>query len=298
MVPRVAGSNPVCRPILPRYMILRVRIIFLFLSIQLVSFGGTWLPDEIAIEEHLNLSYGENSKQVLDVVTSEKCNRSPVVIFVHGGSWRWGQKDYHRSIGKQLARGGILFVTINYRLYPEAKFPSFPEDVALSVKWARENVKKFGGDCDKIFLMGHSAGAHSVSLVGLDSQYLKKIGGGLDWIQGVIPIACPFNFDPTKEFLYRNLFPGEFDPEKMMPMGIKAENGVPPFFIMHGFFDPIIRHELAFKFAKKINDSGGDAKIKLYKSHGHASLIRRTTSWHLWPKPLLQDIVSFVNSKV
>ena len=59
----------------------------------------------------------------------------------------------------------------------------------------------------KFFLMGHSAGAHSVSLVGLDSQYLKKMGGGLDWIKGVIPIACPFNFDPTKEFLYRNLFP-------------------------------------------------------------------------------------------
>jgi hypothetical protein len=67
---------------------------------------------------------------------------------------------------------------------------------------------------------------------------------------------------------------------------------------MHGFFDPIIRHELAFKFAEKINDSGGSAKIMLYNSHGHASLIRRTTSWHIWPKPLLLDVISFVNSKV
>ena len=298
MVPRVAGSNPVCRPILPCIVILRVRIIFLFLFVQLVSFGNSWLPKEIVTEEHIDLSYGENPKQVLDVVTSEKCNRSPVVIFVHGGSWRWGRKDYHRAIGKQLARSGILFITINYRLYPEAKFPAFPEDVALSVKWARGNVKKFGGDPGKVFLMGHSAGAHSVSLVGLDSRYLKKMGGGLDWIKGVITLACPFHFDPSKEFLYRNLFPGEFDPKKMMPMGIEAESGIPPFFIMHGFLDPIIRHELAFKFAEKINDSGGDAKIMLYNSHGHASLIRRTTSWHIWPKPLLQDVISFVNSKV
>ena len=84
----------------------------------------------------------------------------------------------------------------------------------------------------------------------------------------------------------------------MMPMGIEPEAAIPPFFIMHGFFDPIIRHETASKFAKKINDAGGDAKMKLYNSHGHASLIRRTSSWHIWPKPLLTDIISFINSKV
>ena len=93
--------------------------------------------------------------------------------------------------------------------------------------------------------MGHSAGAHSVSLVGLDSQYLKKMGGGLDWIKGVIPIACPFHFDPTKEFLYRNLFPREFDPEKMMPMGIKVEREISPLFsLCMVFLIPLFRHEL------------------------------------------------------
>ena len=298
MVPRVAGSNPVCRPILFSSVIFIFRFLVIFLSVQFSSFGANWLSKEIVVKEHIDLAYGENAKQILDVVTSGKCNRSPVVIFVHGGSWRWGQKDYHRSIGKQLARNGILFITIDYRLYPEVKFPSFPEDVALSVKWARENVSKFGGDKDKVFLMGHSAGGHSVSLVGLDSQYLKKCGGELDWIKGVIPMACPFQFDPSKEFLYRNLFPSEIPAEQMMPMSIKTKTGIPPFFIMHGFFDPIIRHEVAYDFTRKINEAGGDAEMKLYNSHGHASLIRRTTSWHIWPKPLLRDIISFINSKV
>ena len=144
MVPRVAGSNPVCRPILFSSVIFIFRFLVIFLSVQFSSFGANWLSKEIVVKEHIDLAYGENAKQILDVVTSGKCNRSPVVIFVHGGSWRWGQKDYHRSIGKQLARNGILFITIDYRLYPEVKFPSFPEDVALSVKWARENVSKFG----------------------------------------------------------------------------------------------------------------------------------------------------------
>ena len=276
---------------------LKFKILSFFLSIQMVSFGDSWLPQAIVVNEYIDLPYGISSKQMLDVVTSEKCDNSPVIIFAHGGSWRWGQKDYHRSIGKQLARCGILFITIDYRLFPEVTFPSFPKDVALSVKWARRNVKEFGGDPNKIFLMGHSAGAHSVSLVGLDPQYLKLMGGGLDWVKGVIPIACPFQFDPTQEFLYRNLFPSEYNEDTTMPMGIKLKGEIPPFFIMHGFFDPIIRHEIAYDFAEKINNSGGDAEVKIYNSHGHASLIRRTTSWHLWPKPILNDIVSFIHSK-
>ena len=96
------------------------------------------LFEKSKIKECVNLKYGKHERQVLDVVYSEELNASPVIIFIHGGSWRWGQKDYHRTIGKQFAKKGIVFLTINYRLYPNVRFPSFPEDVALSVKWARK----------------------------------------------------------------------------------------------------------------------------------------------------------------
>ena len=66
---------------------------------------------------------------------------------------------------------------------------------------------------------------------------------------------------------------------------------------MHGFFDPIIRNEQAFQFAEKLKKNGSDAHVKLYKSHGHFSLVRRTTSWHIWPNPLLSDVTNFVMSK-
>jgi len=253
-------------------------------------------PQGKGTEETLNLPYGSDPRQILDVVSSEKCHDSPVIIFTHGGSWRWGQKDYHREIGKQFARKGIVFTTINYRLYPAVRFPAFPKDVALAVKWVRENIAQFGGDRNKIFLMGHSAGAHSVSLVGLDSKYLSELGGNLDWIKGVIPMSCPFQFEPSKEFLYRDLFPSEFDVSLFMPMGIKVEGEIPSFFIMHGFFDPIIPHELAAEFAEKLRSAGGRAQTRIYHSHGHFSLVRRTTSWHIWPTPLLTDVVSFIDS--
>ena len=299
MVPRVAGSNPVCRPI---FLNLRI-IIKSFLLVSALLTGGLLngvprlFPKSSSVSEYLNLSYGSDPKQVLDVVSSGKCKKSPVIIFAHGGSWRWGQKDYHRTIGQQFAKSGIVFTTIDYRLYPDVRFPSFPQDVALSVQWVRENISKYGGDRNKIFLMGHSAGAHSVSLVGLDSKYLQELGGDLDWIKGVIPMACPFEFDPSKEFLYRDLFPRDLDATKLMPMGIELKGDIPSFFIMQGGLDPIIRNELAFEFASKVEKAGGRAQVKLYRTHGHFSLVRRTTSWHIWPSPLLKDVVSFIESE-
>ena len=65
---------------------------------------------------------------------------------------------------------------------------------------------------------------------------------------------------------------------------------------MHGRFDPLIRYELSEAFASAVRESGGTALKKVYASHGHFSLIRRTTSWHLWPQPLLRDVLEFVES--
>ena len=152
--------------------------------------------DDPRVTEALNLSYGEHERQVLDVVSSEVCRSAPVILFFHGGSWRWGQKDYHREIGKQFARKGIVFVTSNYRLYPEVRFPAFPEGVALASAWVRKNVRAHGGDGNNLFLMGHSAGAHSACLVGLDPVYLKAHGGSLEWIRGVVSMSAPYEFDP------------------------------------------------------------------------------------------------------
>jgi acetyl esterase/lipase len=281
-----------------RFLSSSLLIINLVLFPGSISYAKNFFKANPKLVETLNLSYGENSNQVLDIVNSEKCVDSPVILFVHGGSWRWGTKNYHRIKGKQFAKNGITFATMNYRLYPEVQFPSFPEDVALSIKWLRQNIAKYGGDPDKIFLMGHSAGAHSISLVGLNPKYLKKCGGNLTWIKGVIPMSCPYELDPSKEFLYEDLFPSGFDPEAFMPMAQDVRSDCPPFFIMHGLLDPIVRKEQAKRFVKKLKDSGGDAKAKVYASHGHFSLVRRTTSWHVWPKPLLSDIISFIESKI
>jgi acetyl esterase/lipase len=245
--------------------------------------------------ETLNLSYGKHEKQVLDLVHLEGAKDCPVILFFHGGSWRWGRKDYHRAIGKQFAKAGVVFATANYRLYPEVRFPAFPEDAVLAVKWLRDNVAKYGGDPKKIFLMGHSSGAHSMALVGLDESYLKKMGGDFSWIKGVIAMSCPYYFDPSKELLYRDVFDVGRDHKEFMPLNHVDGVNEPPFLVMHGFFDPLVAVERAEAFIKKVRAAGGRVTRKIYSSHGHFSLVRRTTSWHIWPKPFLNDVVGFVH---
>ena len=244
--------------------------------------------------ETLNLSYGKHERQVLDVVHLEGAKDCPVILFFHGGSWRWGRKDYHRTIGKQFAQAGVVFATANYRLYPEVRFPAFPEDAVLAVKWIRDNIAKYGGNPKKIFLMGHSSGAHSMALVGLDESYLKKVGGDFSWIKGVIAMSCPYYFDPSKEFLYRDVFDVGRDHKEFMPLNHVDGGAEPPILVMHGFFDPLIAVERAEAFIKKVRAVGGKVTRKIYSSHGHFSLVRRATSWHIWPKPFLKDIVGFV----
>ena len=261
-----------------------------FLMILPFAAGG----QEGTVTETLNLSYGDNDRQVLDVVSSENCRSAPVVLFFHGGSWRWGQKDYHREIGKQFAKKGIVFCTANYRLYPEVRFPSFAQDVALAASWVRKNIRSHGGDGKNLFLMGHSAGAHSACLVGLDPVYLRAHGGGQKWLRGVISMSAPYEFDPSKEFLYRDLFPSTLDRNSTMPMFQAGRNEAPPFLLMHGRFDPLIKYELCEKFSESLKQAGGVVERKIYASHGHFSLVRRTSSWHVWPKPLLGDVLGFI----
>src|SRR5205814_9652546 len=97
----------------------------------------------------------------------------PVVSYVHRGEWTKGDKSEVSYKPKFFNDNGVVFVSTNYRLYPAAKFPAHAEDVASAVRWAVDDVAKYGGDPKKIVLMGHSAGCHLVTLVALDPKYLK-----------------------------------------------------------------------------------------------------------------------------
>lgn len=133
-------------------------------------------------------AYGNAALQKLDFFPA-KAAKAPVLVFVHGGGWKRGDKG--NATGRDLAphyvAQGYAVASVNYRLVPDATVEQEAADVASAVAYVRSNAARLGVDPGRIVLMGHSAGAHLVALVGTDPQYLRNVGLGLDALRGVIP---------------------------------------------------------------------------------------------------------------
>ena len=111
-----------------------------------------------------DVAYGPYPRNILDVYKPTRgASPTPVVIFVHGGAYVGGDKSYYGNVTTWFARQNVLGINATYRLAPAAKWPAATEDIAGMVKWTRENAAKFGGDPNRIVLIGHSAGATHVA---------------------------------------------------------------------------------------------------------------------------------------
>lgn len=111
------------------------------------------------------------------------------VVWFHGGGLEGGEK----GIPDELKNKGIAVVSVNYRLSPKAKNPAYIEDAAQSIAWVFNNISSFGGNTEKIFVSGHSAGGYLALMVALDKSYLQKYNIDADKIKGTIPISGQTN---------------------------------------------------------------------------------------------------------
>lgn len=136
-------------------------------------------------------AYGADALQKLDFYKAKtKASRAPLLIFVHGGGWKRGDKRNATGSDKVTHYTGLGYhmASINYRLVPAATVEQQGADVAAAIAYLLKNADKFGIDRSRVVLMGHSAGAHLSALVGSDPQYLRGVGLGFDALSGVIPI--------------------------------------------------------------------------------------------------------------
>jgi acetyl esterase/lipase len=157
--------------------------------------------DALAVDEVRDIAYRSDAKadsyrHRLDVFAPKGKKDCPVVVLVHGGGWIIGDNrccGLQSSVGHFLASRGFVAVLPNYRLSPSIKHPEHVRDVARAVRWTKNNVAKYGGNPEQLFLMGHSAGGHLVSLLATDESYLKAEGLKSGDIQGVISASGVYN---------------------------------------------------------------------------------------------------------
>jgi arylformamidase len=232
------------------------------------------------------------TKHKLDLFLPKEKKDFPVLFFVHGGGWRHGDKEFlgiYSAIGNMFAEHGIGAVVINYRLSPEVMHPEHIKDVAKAFAWTYKNIAKYGGLTDQIFLSGHSAGGHLVSLLVTDAEYLKSEGLKTDTIKGVMPISgvyCPL---PDK------MFEGVFgkDPaerKKAFPIN-HVRDGLPPFLILYGDNDFPGCDKMSTDFAKCLKDKKDEVKAVEVPKRNHFSII---TSLPATDDPVNKAMLEFI----
>jgi acetyl esterase/lipase len=164
-------------------------MLFAFLGMPLASLA------KVKVEKNIGYSSApDNVWQQLNIYHKTKVDTAQdVVIFIHGGSWSSGNKDIYWWLGRNFARKGVVTVTINYGLAPDNKYGQMAADCATAVKWVANHISDYGGNPKRIFIMGHSAGAHLAELINADPQYFKAVGIA-NPIKGVI-LNDPFGLD-------------------------------------------------------------------------------------------------------
>lgn len=135
-----------------------------------------------SISKHKDIPYlSQASENILNDLEIPKMNifqpknkkgeKSPVLIFVHGGNWNSGKKEIYDFIGKNFARKDVVTVIPGYTLSPNANYDKMTKQIAEAITWVQNNIDQYGGDVSQIYLTGHSAGGHLISLATLNPKY-------------------------------------------------------------------------------------------------------------------------------
>ena len=222
--------------------------------------------------------------------TSEK--PLPVLVFIYGGGWRDGSKDEYAFLGRAFANRGYKVVLPDYRLFPKTKFPGFLEDSAKAVSWVRDNIGKYGGDPDRIFLAGQSAGAYNVAMLALDRQWLGREGKDPDFIKGVAALAGPYDFYPFSSETTKQSF-GDFPkPELTQPVNF-VRRDAPPIWLSTGVDDEQVEPRNSRTLRDLIHDAEGTVEYKEYPDMDHVEIIMAIAKPFRSKGPVLDDMIAF-----
>jgi arylformamidase len=135
-----------------------------------------------------DLPYGDAERQVLDIHAPQDAKNLPVVFWIHGGGWQAGDKAGVAEKPKAFVERGFVFVSTNYRLLPKVEMETIFRDVAKSLGWVHKNIRQHGGDPDRLYVMGHSAGAQLAAILCVDDRYLKAEGVPFSALKGCVPV--------------------------------------------------------------------------------------------------------------
>ena len=147
------------------------------------------------LPHHLDLAFGEDPKQKLDLYLPKgKVEGAPTFLFLHGGGMREGDRAHYGYIARPFAANGIITAVAGYRLTTDGfDYPAQPEDAAAAVAWIHKHVEEYGGDPQRIYVGGHSAGGSLAAYLGVRGAWRQKKGIPDGVLKGLAPVSAPYD---------------------------------------------------------------------------------------------------------
>ncbi|MGS0740921.1 alpha/beta hydrolase [Glaciimonas sp. GG7] len=221
-----------------------------------------------------DILYGPHPRNGLDVYTPKNLHSpAPVVLFFYGGSWNSGARGDYAFVGEALASRGIVAVIADYRLYPEVRYPAFLQDGAQALAWTVKEVAKYGGDPQRLFVMGHSSGAYNAAMLALDPRWLAEVHLTPAVLRGWIGLAGPYDFIPIENRDVRPVFFFPNTPTTSQPIN-HVTSHAPPTLLLAASTDNLVN---------PVRNTGGLAAalralqvpvtVEYFEHVGHATLV-------------------------
>ncbi len=216
----------------------------------------------------------------------------PFVVFVHGGGWTEGDRDYtfggadiYNNIGRFFAQHGIGAATVSYRLMPEATWREQVDDVEAAIRWVQTHASDYGGDARNVFVMGHSAGAYLAAFAALDTTRALDICGVMPVSGAALDLTDRETYDLEDNFDY---YAHRFSPDKQALETPPAEPfawqrdaspilqihpDAPPFLILYAGGETEALQRQSRLFDAALQSAGVESEIVVVPGQSHSRIV-------------------------
>ncbi len=239
-----------------------------------------------------DLAYGPDELHRLDIYRpSEQATGLPVLVFFYGGRWSDGDKSMYPFVGEAFSGRGYVTVIVDHRKYPQVRFPEFVHDGARALAWVHDHIDRFGGDPDRLFIAGHSSGAHIASLLAADERYLQAQGKQTRIVRAFAGLAGPYDFIPDEEDLIDMFGPPERYPQMQTTTFI--DGGEPPMLLLWGESDSVVWRRNIELLSERIRDVSGQVTTRTYEGIDHVGIMASLTWFLRDRRPVFEEMLGF-----
>lgn len=212
----------------------------------------------------------------------------PVIYFLYGGAWRMGNRAYYAFVARALAAEGFVVVVADYRALPDVEYPVFIEDCAEGLRWVLRHISRYGGDAERLALMGHSAGAYNAVMLALDPRY-----GVMARVRALVGLSGPFDFLPFAVPITLRTFGAADDPKGTQPIALVTHHA-PPMFLGHGSRDTLVGAHNTINLAAALRRAEVNVTERHYETLDHPGTLLALGGPTKHKAPVLAEVTAFL----